>query len=233
MNITFGKSGYIPFRSTRSLGQAYKPLNKATIIRNKLCKSIYGRTPPYRDEANEAMLNTIMLSPYCLIDIAYGIWQSAINGVEFNDKLKEVVDSIRLRWSNNIYSEKGFYSWLNQNDIYELSEYSDKLSRHIDKDIKCLYNNIYSSLGFMQNKHRELCTNLWVVANLLNITKEKFYKDWHINYAPFNILIEDIGKLESAYINHYYGEKEITFRSTLTKVIKGIDEKLNKIKYES
>lgn len=234
MNISFGRSGYIPFRSTSSIGRAYKPLNKATVIRNKFCKNIYGGVPKECDEVNEDVINTHMLSPYCLMDVAYGMWQDLIKVAEFNEENKVYLDEIKLMWSNDIYGSKNvFFKGLSDNDIYELSEYADKLANHLEKSIKCLYNNIYSSLGFMKDKHREVYTTFWVIDTLLNVSISKFDKDWSITFENLEIINDKISNLGSAYLYQYYENNTITFKESIYKVIEDIHRKVVSIKYES
>lgn len=234
MTITFGRSSAIPFRSTSTLGQLYKPLNKATVIRNKFCKNIYGGVPKECDEVNEDVINTHMLSPYCLMDVAYGMWQELIKVAEFNKENKVYLDEIKLMWSNDIYGKNNaFFKGLTDNDIYELSEYSDKLANHLKKNIKCLYNNIYSSLGFMKDKHRIVYTNFWVIDTLLNISISKFDEDWSITFEGLKILSDKISKLGSAYLYQYYENEKITFKESIYKILEDIHKKVISIKYES
>ena len=234
MNISFERSGYIPFRSTSSIGCAYKPLNKATVIRNKFCKNIYGSVPKECDEVNEEVLNTHMLSPYCLMDVAYGMWQELIKVAEFNEENKVYLDEIKLMWSNDIYGKNNaFFRGLTDNDIYELSEYSDKLEKHLRKNIQCLYNNIHSSLDFMQDGHRDVYTNFWVIDAMLNVSISKFENDWSIIFENLKILSDKISKLGSAYLYQYYENSKITLRDSIYKILEEIHKKIINIKYES
>lgn len=234
MNVSFGRSGYIPFRSTSSIGKVYKPMNKATVIRNKFCKNIYGGTPKECDEANEDVINTHMLSPYCLMDVAYGMWQDLVKIAEFDEENVNDLNEIKLMWSNDIYGlGNTFFRGLSDNDIYELSEYSDKLERHLRKDIKCLYNNIYSSLNFMQDEHRNIYTIFWVIDALLNVSISRFKNDWNITFKSLELLNDKIAQLSSAYLYQYYKDKKIGFKDSLYKILEDIHKKVISIKYES
>lgn len=234
MNVSFGRSGYIPFRSTSSIGKVYKPMNKATVIRNKFCKNIYGCVPKECNEVNEDVINTHILSPYCLMDVAYGMWQELIKGIELNEENIPFLEEIKLIWSNDIYGSKNvFFRGLSDNDIYELSEYSDKLERHLRKDIKCLYNNLYSSFGFLDDRKRDAYTKFWVIDTLLNVSLSRFDNDWNITFKNLKLISDKISKLSSAYLYQYYGDNKVILKESIYKVIEDIHKKVISIKYKS
>lgn len=234
MTPTFGRSGAIPFRSTATLGQAYKPINKATIIRNKFFTALYGNKPNESSKEKEDAINTNILSAYCIMDVAYGIWQELIKKVQFTNECEDIVNEIKLIWSNDIYSKKNvFYKDLTDNEIYELSEYSDKLAKHIQRDIRCLYNNAYSIVGFLEERERDAYSQLFVISLILTVSMCKFKEDWKLTFIPLEHLYNKITMLTDAYIAQHNENAVIQFKESIYKVIDNIYKKINNIRYES
>lgn len=183
---------------------------KVTRIRNILLSSIGLRLTDKAAKFSEKDINARILTPFCTMDIAYGIWQDTLKDIEPKGELKAISDVIKRIWSTKIYGKKSFfYKKMNQDDIYTLSEYSDMLNENIKKDLFYMNMRIQAKCMALEKDRRCAYVNLLLIAHLLSTASESLKAEWGVNYKFLEQLNQQLDRFTTIYVKGY--EKETSF----------------------
>lgn len=209
--------------------------NKATEIRDKIVGGIKF-TPS--SHFPEDVINTRVLSPICVVDIAYGIWQEEVLKSRYlQHKSKVLAKEITRKWSAWVYNEKGaFYHNLNTEDVYVLSEYSDQLKEYMQCELNFLYLAIEKKMTHVAKGYRDLLVAIYVVSVLLNACLSNMELDWRVKH-------DGVGRVINMVIDLYESVRKVatingevpsdTTQGDVRLIMQSIDEKMKGVLYAS
>lgn len=209
--------------------------NRATEIRNKIMSGIFFKPNP---KYEEDVINTRIFSPICIIDVAYGIWQEDVlksNYLQHRNKV--LAKEITRMWSTMVYNEEGaFYKDLNDDDVYEVSEYADRLKDSLHQELNFLYISIERKIPHVVKGYRDLLTAIYVVSVLLNASLANMELDWHVKH-------DGVGRVINKVIDLYDNVRKVATvkgdapknvkQGDIKEIMESINDKMRKQIYAS
>lgn len=210
-------------------------VNRATEIRNKIVSGIYFKPNP---KYEEDVINTRIFSPICIIDVAYGIWQEDVlksNYLQHRNKV--LAKEISRMWSAMVYNEEGaFYKNLNDDDVYEVSEYADRLKDSLQQELNFLYISIERKIPHVVKGYRDLLTAIYVVSVLLNASLANMELDWCVKH-------DGVGRVINKVIDLYDDVRKVATvngdapqdvkQGDIKEIMESINEKMRRQLYAS
>ena len=183
-------------------------------------------------DVDEDILTSHFLCPYCMMGVAYDVWQDLFKKVEFKKQCKTWANYIKFMWSNSIYDlSNPFYKTLSDDDVYQLACYSEQLAKKLERDKKCLYNYIVSKLDGFSDEQKDTYATLVVINVFLEVSSSHFALEWGIKFVNLEKLIKKIDELASMYLYQCDKNKKIQYEEPIVKIMKDIHKKAVSVKY--
>lgn len=184
-------------------------------------------------EVDEDVLTSHFLSPYCMMGVAYDIWQDLCEKVEFKKQCKTWANYIKFVWSNKIYDlSNPFYKLLSDDDVYQLACYTEQMAKKIERSKKCLYNYIVSRLDGLNEEQKDTYATLTIINLFLEVSSSHFALEWGIKFMNLETLIKKIDELASMYLYQCKKDKKVEIGEQMIKLLNEVHKKVVSVKYE-
>ena len=212
-------------------------MKEATKLRNALMKTLCLKADMTNATAGaEDSVNTRIISPICIMDIAYGIWQENVLPVmNPQGEVKACADVIKRIWSTSIYGKKSlFYMNLNDDGIYQLSNYSDELAATIKSDLQYLYFHFLSKFMCIEDTEvRCVFAKLLLIETILSISQQHLRR-LCVEYKPLDKLNDKYATLCSIYLASHSEQPAMDFENDkeLVGMLQRISDKVLKKVYQ-
>ena len=191
-------------------------MNQASIIRKKILQHALKVDVSQKkiEEYGEDVVNRRILTPLCLIGVAYDFWQDKLKKIPFRQECKMHQNKIHALFHNGIFSRNGYlYGALNEDEIYYMSELSDKLAEEIGQDMTKLYYTLQAKSMDMQTEQREVFCNILLMETLLLVTQSSMLCDMNCRYPELDKAVKSAFLMAQKYRQQSLGvnDKDIAF----------------------
>lgn len=191
-------------------------MNEASTIRKKILKHALNVDVSQKkiEEFGEDVINKRILTPLCLIGVAYDFWQDKLKNTPFRQECKMHQNKIHALFHKGIFNRNGvMYAALTEDEIYYMSELSDKLAEEIKQDMTKLYYTLQAKSMDMQTEQREVFCNILLMETILLVTQSCMACDWNCKYPLLDKAIKSAFILAQTYRHQCLGanDKDIAF----------------------
>jgi hypothetical protein len=191
-------------------------MNEASTIRKKILQHALKVDVSQKniDKYGEEVVNRRILTPLCLIGVAYDFWQDKLKNIQFRQECKMHQKKIHALFHNGIFSRNGvMYGALSEDEIYYMSELSDKLADEIKQDMTKLYYTLQAKSMDMQTEQREVFCNILLMETILLVTQSCMLCDWNCKYPALDKAIKSAFLMARMYRQQCLGadDKDIAF----------------------
>lgn len=186
-------------------------MNQATIIRDKILAHALRRKVNQQaiDKHGEEGVNRKMLAPLCIMDIAYGIYQSDIAGIPLKQECKVLRKRVQKLFSEGIFNRRGaIYGALTEDEICYLSDHSDKLNEAIKDVLQTIYYTLQRKCMDMPTYERDIFCKILIMETVLLVAQSCLGVDWECKYPILDNAISSLFRLAQMYRNKCLGNKD-------------------------
>lgn len=188
-----------------------KSMNTASTIRDKILAYALRRQVSQKalEEHGEELVNRRILTPLCVIDIAYGIWQEKFVEMPMKQECKLLKKRVQKLFNEGIFNQKGvLYGSLDEDEICYLSDHSDNLNNAIKDALQKLYYSLQRKMMDMPTEQRDACCNMLVMETILLVAQSSLYCDWSCQYPTLDKAIKSMFRMAQVYRQQVLGNKD-------------------------
>lgn len=186
-------------------------MNTASKIRDKILAYALRRQVSQKalDEYGEDTVNRRILTPLCIIDIAYGMWQEKFVNMPMKQECKLLKKRVQKLFSEGIFNRQGaFYGALTEDEICYLSDHSDNLNNAIKDALQKLYYSLQRKMMDMPLEERNACSNMLVMETILLVAQSSLFYDWSCQYPTLDKAIKSMFRMAQVYRQQVLGNKD-------------------------
>lgn len=158
-------------------------------------------------------INRRYLTPLCIMDVAYTIWQDKLDEVEFKHENKALQKRISKLFHEGIFAREGYlYKALTDDEVLFLCNHSEKLLEEAKTDLMKLYYTLQRECMDMKLEQRDILCRILVMETVLVITHRALFTDWESRYFTLDKAISSCGTLAKNYRQQCLGNKNVLMK---------------------
>lgn len=188
-------------------------MNQASVIRDKILQYALRRKVSQEalEKHGEEIINRRILTPLCVIDIAYGIWQENFVNLSVKQEMKILKKRVQALFHEGMFSREGvIYKSLTDEEVCYLSDHSDNLNDAIKEDLDRLYYSLQSKSMDMPTQERSIFCNILVMETILLVAQSSLFYDWSCKYPTLDKAVSSLSTMARVYRQQVLGGKNST-----------------------
>lgn len=188
-------------------------MNQASVIRDKILEHALKRKVSQEalEKHGEETINRRILTPLCVIDIAYGIWQENFVNLSVKQEMKILKKRVQALFHEGMFSRDGvIYKSLTDEEVCYLSDHADNLNDAIKEDLGRLYYSLQSKSMDMPTQERSIFCNILVMETILLVAQSSMFYDWNCKYPTLDKAVSSLSTMARVYRQQVLGGKNST-----------------------